>query len=50
VKVLKAIPEIVDELQRALLGWRYKPYLNSAGQPSPACFALPFRVVFKRAN
>jgi serine/threonine-protein kinase len=50
VKVLKAIPEIVDELQRTLLGWRYKPYLNSTGQPSPACFALSFRVVFKRAN
>ena len=50
VKVLKALPEITDELQHTLLSWRYKPYVNSAGQPSPACFALSFRVVFKRSN
>jgi serine/threonine protein kinase len=50
VKVIKAIPEIMDELQRTLLTWRYKPYANSAGQPSAACFALSFRVVFKRSN
>jgi serine/threonine-protein kinase len=50
VKVMKALPEITDELQRTLLTWRYKPYVNSAGQPSPACFALSFRVVFKRSN
>jgi hypothetical protein len=50
VRVLKAIPEITAELQQILMGWHYKPYLNSAGQPSPACFPLSFRVVFKRAG
>jgi eukaryotic-like serine/threonine-protein kinase len=49
-RILKALPEIVDELQRALMGWRYRPYVNSAGQSSPACFALTLRVVFKRSN
>jgi hypothetical protein len=50
VKVLKAIPEIAGELQQILMGWRYKPYVNAAGQPSAACFPLSFRVVFKRAS
>ncbi|HSR95738.1 MAG TPA: PEGA domain-containing protein, partial [Kofleriaceae bacterium] len=50
VKILRALPDIVDELQRALMSWRYKPYVNSAGQVSPACFALAFRVVFKHSN
>jgi serine/threonine-protein kinase len=50
VKVLKAIPEIIGELQQILMGWRYRPYLNSTGQPSAACFPLSFRVVFKRAS
>jgi hypothetical protein len=49
-KIVKALPEIVDELQRALMGWRYRPYVNSAGLASPACFALTLRVVFKRSN
>ncbi|HET7500320.1 MAG TPA: PEGA domain-containing protein, partial [Kofleriaceae bacterium] len=50
VKLVKASPEIAEELSRTLLGWRYKPYVNSAGQPSPVCFPLSFRVVFKRAS
>ncbi len=50
VKLTKALPEIAEELQRTLMAWRYKAYLNSAGQPSPACFALNFRVVFKYTN
>jgi hypothetical protein len=50
VKILKALPEITDELQRTLSGWRYQPYTNSAGQLSPACFPVSFRVVFKRAS
>ena len=45
---LKTFPEITDELQRALMTWRYKPYVNNAGQPAPACFAISFHVVFKR--
>ncbi|HEX2687264.1 MAG TPA: PEGA domain-containing protein, partial [Kofleriaceae bacterium] len=47
---IKTIPEIAEELHRALLSWRYKPYLNSAGQASPVCIALSFRVVFKHSN
>jgi hypothetical protein len=50
VKMFKALPEIVDELQHALMAWRYRPYVNSTGQASPACFALNLRVVFKRSN
>ncbi|HEU4733181.1 MAG TPA: protein kinase [Kofleriaceae bacterium] len=50
VKLVKAIPEIAEELSRTLLGWRYRPYVNSAGQPSAVCFPLSFRVVFKRAG
>jgi serine/threonine protein kinase len=50
VKIIKALAEISGELQQNLLGWRYKPYTNSAGQASPACFVVSFRVVFKRAN
>jgi serine/threonine-protein kinase len=49
-KVIKALPEISSELQQALLTWHYKPYVNPAGQASPACFASTFRVVFKRNN
>jgi hypothetical protein len=49
-KIMKSLPEIADELQRALVTWRYKPYVNTTGQPSSACFALTFRVVFKHTN
>jgi serine/threonine protein kinase len=49
-KLFKTLPEIAGELERALLTWRYRPYLGSAGQPSPACFAMSFRVVFKRPD
>jgi serine/threonine protein kinase len=49
VKLIKALPEITDELQRALMAWRYKPYSN-AGTLSAACFPLQMRVVFKRSN
>jgi serine/threonine protein kinase len=48
--LIKALPEIADELRRALLGWRYKPYVNSAGEPSTACFVLQFRMSFKHAR
>jgi hypothetical protein len=40
--------EAEEELERSLSGWRYKPYVDEAGQPSPACFALTFRLVFER--
>jgi serine/threonine protein kinase len=48
VKIIRALPEIADELQRSLSSWRYKPYSNAAGQASPACFPMTLRVVFKR--
>ena len=50
VAIKKALPEITDELQHSLSTWRYKPYSNAAGQVSPACFPLNFRVVFKRSE
>ena len=50
VKLIKALPEISDELQHILGGWRYKPYTNPAGEISPACFPLQFRVVFRRTD
>jgi serine/threonine-protein kinase len=50
VKIIKALPEIIAELERTLTGWRYQPYTNTAGQLSPACFPVSFRVVFKRAG
>jgi hypothetical protein len=49
-KIIRSLPEIADEMQRALLDWQYKPYVNAAGQPSPACFAIGVKVVFKRPN
>jgi hypothetical protein len=48
VKVVRPSVGIAAALQRTLLGWRYKPYVDDAGQPSPACFALSFRLVFER--
>jgi serine/threonine protein kinase len=50
VKIVRARAGIAGELQRTLLGWRYKPYIDDAGQPSPACFALSFRLLFERAR
>jgi len=50
VKILKAISEIADELQRNLMSWRYQPWIGPNGQPSAACFPLQLHVVFKRAN
>jgi serine/threonine protein kinase len=50
VKIIRASAGIAAELQRTLLGWRYKPYIDDAGQPSPACFAVNFRLVFERAH
>jgi serine/threonine protein kinase len=51
VKILKALPEIAEELQSNLMTWRYQPYIAPAtGQPAAACFPVSFRVVFKRAN
>ena len=46
-KVVKAPPEIADDLRRGLQSWRYTPYVNAAGVQSAACFPVSFRVVFK---
>jgi serine/threonine-protein kinase len=48
VRIVKAMAQITDELQRSLSGWRYRPYTNKEGQASPACFPVTMRVVFKR--
>jgi hypothetical protein len=50
VKLLRALPEIADELQRVLSGWRYKPYTNPTGEVSPACFPVQLRVVFRHTD
>ena len=50
VKLVKAMPEIADELQSNIMSWRYQPWNGPTGQPSAVCFPLTFRVVFKRAN
>jgi serine/threonine protein kinase len=47
VRIMRALPQIADDIQRSLSGWRYKPYNNAAGEASPACFPLSLRVVFK---
>jgi hypothetical protein len=50
VKLIRASAGLAAELQRTLSDWRYKPYVNDSGQPSPACFAANFRLVFERAH
>jgi len=50
VKMIKTLPEITEDLQRALMTWHYKPYVNSAGQPAAVCFPVPLHLVFKSAS
>jgi hypothetical protein len=50
VKVIRAPQDIIDDVQRTELAWRYQPYVNGAGQPSGACFPVQTHLVFKRAN
>jgi serine/threonine-protein kinase len=50
VKIIKALPEIAEELKTTIETWRYQPYSNASGQPSPACFAVSLHVIFKRAK
>ncbi|MGH9889635.1 MAG: PEGA domain-containing protein, partial [bacterium] len=50
VQIIKPSAGIAIDLQRAIRGWRYKPYVDDAGQPSPACFALNLRLVFEHAH
>ena len=38
-----------SELQTPLASWRYKP-IDKDKQPSPVCFPLSLRLVFKRAD
>jgi serine/threonine protein kinase len=44
-KPVKSAPEFASELERALVRWRYKPYVNKDGKASPACFLLGLQVV-----
>jgi hypothetical protein len=48
VTIIKASAGVASELQSTLMTWRYKPYIDDSGHPSPACFAL--RLVVKRTN
>lgn len=50
VTILRANPGIAAELERVLSGWRYRPYVDDSRRPSPACFAVSFRLVFERAR
>ena len=50
VKIVKSTADVTAELSRALATWRYKPYLNADQKPSPVCFPLSLRLVFKRAD
>lgn len=43
VRVIRASPGIAAEVERSLLRWRYQPYIDDAGQPTPACFAVSLR-------
>jgi serine/threonine protein kinase len=48
VKVVKSTADVAGELSAALATWKYKPYLNADQKPSPVCFPLSLRLVFKR--
>ncbi len=50
VKIVKSTADVTAELSRALGTWRYKPYVNAEQKPSPVCFPLSLRLVFKRAD
>jgi serine/threonine-protein kinase len=48
VSIKKSPPEIADDLQRALMTWRYKPYINRDRKASDVCFPLSIRVILKQ--
>jgi eukaryotic-like serine/threonine-protein kinase len=48
VTIKKSPPEISGDLQRALMTWRYKPYVNKDGKVSPVCFPVTARVILKQ--
>jgi hypothetical protein len=50
VKIVRATAQMPPDLTRALEGWRYRPYLNKDGNPSPVCFALSLRVEVKSSD
>jgi serine/threonine protein kinase len=50
VKIVKSTAEVASELSDALASWRYKPWLNAESKPSPVCFPLSLRLVFKRGD
>jgi hypothetical protein len=48
-KMIKGPAEIAGDLQQALAGWSYKPYLRE-GVAAPVCFALELHVVVQRTD
>jgi outer membrane biosynthesis protein TonB len=47
VKILKGPPDIAADLQRALMTWRFKPYVNRDQKITPVCFPQSIRVIKK---
>ncbi len=47
VKILKGPADIASDLQRALMTWRFKPYVNRESKISPVCFPQSIRVIKK---
>jgi TonB family protein len=47
-KVVRSTTDVPAELTSAIATWRYKPYVNKDGKPSPACVMHSMRLVFKR--
>jgi hypothetical protein len=50
VKILKAMPEIIKQIQRDLTEWRYEPYIDSDGRRLAVCFPVWFSVLTKSVN
>ncbi len=47
VKILRGPPDIASDLQRALMTWRFKPWVNRDQKLSPVCFPQSIRVLKK---
>jgi hypothetical protein len=47
VKILKGPADIASDLQRALMTWQFKPYVNRDQKITPVCFPQSIRVIKK---
>jgi serine/threonine protein kinase len=47
VKIIKGPADIASDLQRALMTWRFKPYVNRDQKITPVCFPQSIRVIKK---